>query len=67
MGGKASAKSKNAWNAKAYDRIQVVVKKGDKDRIKEQADRNGQSVNSYITSLISEDMKKAGHPLDDQP
>ena len=32
--GKTSAEAKNRYNAKAYDRINLVLKKGEKERIK---------------------------------
>lgn len=64
MGGKASAASKNAWNAKAYDRINLVVKKGQKDRIQTHADSQGESVNGFVNRAIEEtiarDEKKNG-------
>lgn len=56
MGGKTSNKSKAKYNAKAYDRIEIVVKKGVKEKIKDHAESKGQSVNGYINKLISDDM-----------
>lgn len=56
--GKTSAAVKNKWNEKAYDRINLTVPKGDKDKIKAHAESKGMSVNSYINDLIKEDMKK---------
>lgn len=56
--GKTSAAVKNKWNDKAYDRINLTVPKGDKDKIKAYAESKGKSVNSYINDLIKEDMKK---------
>lgn len=55
---KTSATVKNRWNAKAYDRINLTVPKGDKEVIKAYAEANGESVNGYINRLIAEDMKK---------
>ena len=55
MGGKTSAAAKNRYNAKAYDRITLLVPKGSKEQIAEAARAKGQSVNSYITSLIRAD------------
>lgn len=51
-----SAAVKNRYNAKAYDRIALVVKKGDKDRIKQRAAALGVSVNEYITKMIYSDL-----------
>ena len=56
MGGKTSAAAKNRYNDKAYDRITLLVPKGSKEQIAEAARAKGQSVNSYITSLIRADM-----------
>ena len=56
MGGKTSAAAKNRYNAKAYDRITLLVPKGSKEQIAEAARAKGQSVNSYITSLIRADI-----------
>lgn len=56
--GKTSAAVKNKWNEKAYDRINLTVPKGDKDKIKAYAESKGKSVNSYINDLIKEDMRK---------
>lgn len=56
MGGKASAASKNRWNAKAYDRINLVVPKGKRDEIREYAAAQGKSLNGYLVLLIQQDM-----------
>lgn len=47
----------NEYNAKAYDRIVLLVKKGERDKIKEHAKTKGMSVNGYIYSLVKEDMR----------
>ena len=54
------AKWQNDYIARAYDRINLTVPKGDKDIIKAHAEANGESVNGYINRLIKEDMEKAG-------
>ena len=56
MGGRASAASKNQWNNKAYDRINLTVSKGVKEKIAAHAASRNMSVNAYINSLISADM-----------
>lgn len=50
----------NEYNAKAYDRVTILVKKGEKDVIKERAAALGLSVNAYIVGLIAEDLTEAG-------
>lgn len=58
MGGRASAASKNAWNAKAYDRINLTVPKGRKAEIQAAAAAAGESVNAYITEAITRRMER---------
>lgn len=52
MGGKTSAKSKNTWISKAYDRINLTVAKGKKEIIQTAAAATGESVNAYINGAI---------------
>lgn len=56
MGGKASTASKNKWNAKTYDRINLTVKKGQKEVIQAHAEARGESVNSFINRAIAQTM-----------
>lgn len=56
MSGKTSAESKNRYNAKAYDRIQLVVPKGRKDQIQEYVKQTGESVNGFINRLIDREL-----------
>lgn len=58
MGGKTSAKSKNDWIAKAYDRINLTLPKGQKDIIKAHAEGRGESVNAFINRAIDNQMKR---------
>ena len=58
MGGKASAKSKNDWIAKAYDRINLTLPKGQKDIIKAHAEGRGESVNGFISRAIDNQMEQ---------
>ena len=57
--GKSTTASKNKYNAKAYDRIIVVVPKGMKEKYQEAAKQKGMSLNGYINKLIEEDMKNS--------
>lgn len=57
MGGKTSASSINKYMKKAYDRINLTVPKGEKDKIKEHAEAMGESVNAFINRAISQAMK----------
>lgn len=55
-----ATKAKRKYNDKAYERIVVFTKTGEKKKIKQRAEELGKSVNAYITDLIYEDMKKEG-------
>ncbi len=46
----------NAYIAKAYDRINLTVPKGQKELIKAHADSLGESVNAFIQRAIEETM-----------
>lgn len=59
---KTSAAVKNRWNDKAYDRINLTVPKGQKEIIKNHAEKNGESVNGFIQRIINEALKKEGTP-----
>jgi len=65
MGGKTSAKSKNTWITKAYDRINLTVLKGQKDLIQAHAEAQGESTNGFINRAISETMERDGKPKTD--
>lgn len=58
MGGKASTASKNKWNAKTYDRINLTVKKGQKEVIQAHAEARGESVNGFINRAITQTMEQ---------
>ncbi len=52
--GKTSAAVKNRYAAKAYDRINLIIKKGQKQVIQEHAEKQGESVNGFINRAIEE-------------
>lgn len=51
----ASKKATIKYQKKAYDRIELKVKKGNKEIITKRADELGKSVNAYIKDLINAD------------
>ena len=58
---RAANKKWNDANLKdKYDRIQLVVPKGDKDIIKAAADQAGESVSAYIVAAVRERMEREG-------
>lgn len=58
MGGKTSNESKRKYNEKAYDRIQLVVKKGKKEIIKEAAENIGMTLNGFVNAAIDEKIQQ---------
>ena len=52
----------NRFIAQSYDRINLIVPKGNKDRIKAHAEKNGESINRYINRLIDSDLKNYTSP-----
>jgi len=48
----------NTFIAKAYDRINLTVPKGEKDKIKAYADSKGESVNAFIYRAVTDAMNK---------
>lgn len=60
MGGKNSPESINRYMAKAYDRISLIVPKGQKELIQAHAEAQGESTNGFINRAISETMERDG-------
>lgn len=52
MAGKAEYKNK--WQAENCDRINLIVPKGKKDVLKQIADTQGESLNSFVNTAIDE-------------
>ena len=48
----------NKYNAKAYDSLRIVVKKGQKDVIQAHAAAMGESINGVVNRAISEQMQR---------
>ena len=56
--GNSQTRAKNKYNAKAYDSLRVVVKKGRKDIIKAHAESQGESLNGFVNRAIDEAMER---------
>lgn len=60
----AKRKANKKWNdanlKEKYDRIQLVVPKGKKEKIKAAADKSGESVNGFIWRLIEAELDRMG-------
>ena len=55
--GKTSTSSKRKYNEKAYDRINLTVKKGTKQALQEAAKDKGESINGYIKNAVQAQYK----------
>lgn len=49
---KAQIKATNKYNASAYDRLNIMVPKGQKTTIQAAADKAGESVNQYTQGAL---------------
>jgi uncharacterized protein (DUF1778 family) len=56
--GKTSSAVKNRYNDKTYDRINLVVPKGNKELIKAHAEAHGESTNAFINRAIAEAIER---------
>lgn len=56
--GTAQTKASNKYNAKAYDRIALQVKKGKKEVLQAHAQRQGKSLNGFINEAIDEKIER---------
>ena len=54
---KKQQKSVNKYIEKAYDRINLTVKKGGKQDLQEAATAKGESVNGYIKSVLESQLR----------
>ena len=49
---------KNKWNSKAYDTLNIRVKKGQRESIKEYAASKGESLNGFVNRAIDETIER---------
>lgn len=52
----ASKKAVAKYNAKTYDQLKIQVKKGDREKYKEHAQKKGKSLTELIIELLNKDM-----------
>lgn len=55
---KAQQRATAKYVKSSYDRIDLRVPKGNKDKIKAHAEQNGESVNGFINRAIDETMER---------
>lgn len=52
----AQKRASRKYNEAAYDRLNIYIKKGMKDKIKATAEAQGKSVNEFVRELIEENI-----------
>ncbi len=57
---KAQQRAQNKWIAKAYDRVNLTLPKGQKEMVQAHATARGESVNGFIGRAIAETMERDG-------
>ena len=57
---KAQQKAQNKWIAKAYDRVNLTLPKGQKEVVQAHATAHSESVNGFIGRAIVETMERDG-------
>ncbi len=60
---KAQQKAVQKYVKKNYDRVNLTLYKGYKDKIKIHADKQGETLNGFINRAIAETMEREGEPL----
>lgn len=55
---KAGSKAVQKYSAKTYDQIKVLIKKGQRNIIKNHATSQGESLNGFILRAINECMER---------
>jgi hypothetical protein len=58
--GKTSSAVKNKYNAKAYDRLNITLPKGQKEKIQAHVEARGESLNGFVNRAIKETMERDG-------
>jgi len=58
LGGKTSYESIKKYQDKAYDRLNILVQKGEKETIKNAAANAGMSLNAFVTAAIKEKIER---------
>lgn len=59
----AQRRANEKWNKENIDRIQLVVRRGQKQAIKSLADAHNESLNAYIVNAVKERAKSDGVDL----
>ena len=61
----AKTRAKRKWDAANLDRIQLIVKVGEKDKIKAAAAAAGETLNHYMVAATKDRMRREGIEIED--
>lgn len=59
----ARARANKKWDKKNLDRIQIVVRAGEREQIRAAAEAVGESLNHYIVTAAKERMAREGRAI----
>lgn len=62
----AKSRANKKWDKANLDRIQLVVRSGERELIRAAAQASGESLNHYIVSAVKERMKAEGCPIEEE-
>ena len=54
----AQNKATQKYSAKTYDQVKILVKKGERDKLKSHAEKQGESLNGFINRAIQEAIQR---------
>lgn len=57
---KAQIKAVQKYVSKNYDRLELRLKKGEREQIKEHAEKMGESLNQFLVRAVWETMRRDG-------
>lgn len=60
---KAQQRAVHKYVKNNYDRVNLMLYKGQKDIVKAHAERKGETLNGFINRAIAETMEREGEPL----
>ena len=60
---KAQQKAVHKYVKNNYDRVSLMLYKGQKDIVKAHAERQGETLNGFINRAVAEAMEREGEPL----
>ncbi|MBR1373740.1 hypothetical protein IJ556_04730 [bacterium] len=65
--GTAQTRANNKYIAKAYDRVNLLLKKGEKEQVNSHAEKQGESLNGFINRAIKETIERDNQTKSTQP